>query len=175
MERKSKKRKATDDLDGPRLVEMESDDEMSQFRRIRLRSRKMRIYMVRCHGLFRQQSPKLLAEKVNNNSPMWVRQATYPGACLFEVEINGVAVMRRRSGSWLNATQILKMTKVAGVDKGTVISFDWIGSGSDPRSNPAKANSIGAPGYLIPIRVHISNPNNYLQWHCSGHTASHTA
>jgi ankyrin repeat protein len=31
------------------------------------------------------------------------------------MEINGVAVMRRRSDSWLNATQILK---VAGVDKG---------------------------------------------------------
>lgn len=31
------------------------------------------------------------------------------------MEINGIAVMRRRSDSWLNATQILK---VAGVDKG---------------------------------------------------------
>lgn len=31
------------------------------------------------------------------------------------MEVNGVAVMRRRSDSWLNATQILK---VAGVDKG---------------------------------------------------------
>lgn len=31
------------------------------------------------------------------------------------MEINGVAVMRRRSDSWLNATQVLK---VAGVDKG---------------------------------------------------------
>jgi regulatory protein SWI6 len=31
------------------------------------------------------------------------------------MEINGVAVMRRRSDSWLNATQVLK---VAGIDKG---------------------------------------------------------
>lgn len=31
------------------------------------------------------------------------------------MEVNGVAVMRRRSDSWLNATQILK---VAGIDKG---------------------------------------------------------
>lgn len=31
------------------------------------------------------------------------------------MEINGVAVMRRRPDSWLNATQILK---VAGVEKG---------------------------------------------------------
>jgi ankyrin repeat protein len=31
------------------------------------------------------------------------------------MEVNGIAVMRRRSDSWLNATQILK---VAGVDKG---------------------------------------------------------
>src|SRR3982074_1813368 len=31
------------------------------------------------------------------------------------MEVNGVAVMRRRHDSWLNATQILK---VAGIDKG---------------------------------------------------------
>lgn len=34
---------------------------------------------------------------------------------VFEMEVNGVAVMRRRADGWLNATQILK---VAGVDKG---------------------------------------------------------
>ena len=34
---------------------------------------------------------------------------------VYEMEVNGVAVMRRRSDSWLNATQILK---VAGVEKG---------------------------------------------------------
>ncbi|KAF2456273.1 hypothetical protein BDY21DRAFT_288370 [Lineolata rhizophorae] len=41
--------------------------------------------------------------------------AVYSGVQVYEMEINGVAVMRRRSDSWLNATQILK---VAGVDKG---------------------------------------------------------
>ncbi|KAF2093331.1 hypothetical protein NA57DRAFT_48321 [Rhizodiscina lignyota] len=41
--------------------------------------------------------------------------AVYSGVSVYEFEINGVAVMRRRSDSWLNATQILK---VAGVDKG---------------------------------------------------------
>ena len=34
---------------------------------------------------------------------------------VYEMEVNNVAVMRRRSDSWLNATQILK---VAGIDKG---------------------------------------------------------
>lgn len=34
---------------------------------------------------------------------------------VYEMEVQGIAVMRRRSDSWLNATQILK---VAGVDKG---------------------------------------------------------
>lgn len=44
-----------------------------------------------------------------------ILQAVYSGVSVYEMEINGVAVMRRRSDSWLNATQILK---VAGVDKG---------------------------------------------------------
>ena len=37
------------------------------------------------------------------------------GAEMYHRMCKGVAVMRRRSDSWLNATQILK---VAGVDKG---------------------------------------------------------
>lgn len=41
--------------------------------------------------------------------------AVYSGVSVYEMEVNRVAVMRRRSDSWLNATQILK---VAGVDKG---------------------------------------------------------
>ncbi|KAK2791784.1 transcriptional regulator swi6 [Onygenales sp. PD_12] len=40
--------------------------------------------------------------------------AVYSNVSVYEMEINGVAVMRRRSDSWLNATQILK---VAGVLK----------------------------------------------------------
>ena len=42
-------------------------------------------------------------------------QAQYSGVSVYEMEMNGIAVMRRRSDSWLNATQILK---VAGIDKG---------------------------------------------------------
>ncbi|KAL9062391.1 MAG: hypothetical protein Q9157_008963, partial [Trypethelium eluteriae] len=41
--------------------------------------------------------------------------ASYSGVSVYEMEVQNVAVMRRRSDSWLNATQILK---VAGVDKG---------------------------------------------------------
>ena len=46
---------------------------------------------------------------------MTVLQAVYSSVSVYEMEVNGVAVMRRRSDSWLNATQILK---VAGIDKG---------------------------------------------------------
>lgn len=42
-------------------------------------------------------------------------QAVYSNVSVFEMEVNGILVMRRRADSWLNATQILK---VAGVDKG---------------------------------------------------------
>ncbi|KIY45949.1 apses-domain-containing protein [Fistulina hepatica ATCC 64428] len=41
-------------------------------------------------------------------------KATYSGVPVYEMMCKGVAVMRRRSDSWLNATQILK---VAGFDK----------------------------------------------------------
>ncbi|KAG2051342.1 apses-domain-containing protein [Suillus hirtellus] len=41
-------------------------------------------------------------------------KATYSGIPVFEMMCKGVAVMRRRADSWLNATQILK---VAGFDK----------------------------------------------------------
>lgn len=42
-------------------------------------------------------------------------KAVYSGVSVYEMEVNGVAVMRRRIDSWLNATQILK---VAGIEKG---------------------------------------------------------
>lgn len=42
-------------------------------------------------------------------------KASYSGVDVYEMEVNSIAVMRRRQDSWLNATQILK---VAGVDKG---------------------------------------------------------
>ncbi|KAI9696741.1 MAG: transcriptional regulator swi6 [Candelina mexicana] len=41
--------------------------------------------------------------------------AIYSGVSVYEMEVNGIAVMRRRADSWLNATQILK---VGGVEKG---------------------------------------------------------
>ncbi|KAG8961762.1 hypothetical protein FRC03_004995 [Tulasnella sp. 419] len=41
-------------------------------------------------------------------------KATYSGVPVYEMICKGVAVMRRRSDGWLNATQILK---VAGLDK----------------------------------------------------------
>lgn len=41
-------------------------------------------------------------------------QAVYSNVSVYEMEVNGIAVMKRRSDSWLNATQILK---VAGVVK----------------------------------------------------------
>ncbi|KAI0127252.1 hypothetical protein BJ170DRAFT_580847 [Xylariales sp. AK1849] len=49
-----------------------------------------------------------------NDGPQ-IYSAIYSSVDVYEMEVNGVAVMRRRNDSWLNATQILK---VAGVDKG---------------------------------------------------------
>ncbi|PKY05013.1 hypothetical protein P168DRAFT_304105 [Aspergillus campestris IBT 28561] len=43
-----------------------------------------------------------------------IYRAVYSNIHVYEMEVNGVAVMKRRSDSWLNATQILK---VAGVVK----------------------------------------------------------
>ena len=51
---------------------------------------------------------------VNGLNPQ-IYTAVYSNVSVFEMEVNGIAVMRRRADSWLNATQILK---VAGVDKG---------------------------------------------------------
>ncbi|EKD21645.1 uncharacterized protein L3040_004869 [Drepanopeziza brunnea f. sp. 'multigermtubi'] len=44
-----------------------------------------------------------------------IYSAIYSGVDVYEMEVNGIAVMRRRKDSWLNATQILK---VAGIEKG---------------------------------------------------------
>ncbi|KAL1995944.1 hypothetical protein VTN49DRAFT_810 [Thermomyces lanuginosus] len=43
-----------------------------------------------------------------------IYKAVYSNVSVYEMEVNGVAVMKRRSDNWLNATQILK---VAGVVK----------------------------------------------------------
>lgn len=44
-----------------------------------------------------------------------IYSAVYSGVPVFEMNARGIAVMRRRSDSYLNATQILK---VAGIEKG---------------------------------------------------------
>lgn len=46
---------------------------------------------------------------------LFALQAVYSGVQVYEMEVNRIAVMRRRHDSWLNATQILK---VAGIEKG---------------------------------------------------------
>ncbi|ATY66423.1 start control protein cdc10 [Cordyceps militaris CM01] len=51
---------------------------------------------------------------VNPSGPQ-IYSASYSGVDVYEMEVNTIAVMRRRHDSCLNATQILK---VAGVDKG---------------------------------------------------------
>ncbi|KAH8588022.1 hypothetical protein B0O99DRAFT_677698 [Bisporella sp. PMI_857] len=43
-----------------------------------------------------------------------IYSAVYSGIDVYEMEVNRIAVMRRRNDSWLNATQILK---VAGIEK----------------------------------------------------------
>ncbi|KAJ5343057.1 uncharacterized protein N7506_002881 [Penicillium brevicompactum] len=46
------------------------------------------------------------------NKPQ-IYRAVYSEIAVYEMEVNGVAVMKRRSDSWLNATQILKVAGVA--------------------------------------------------------------
>lgn len=53
--------------------------------------------------------------KMEEEDPMKIYSAVYSNTNVYEMDVNGIAVMRRRHDSWLNATQILK---VAGVDKG---------------------------------------------------------
>ncbi|KAI1442089.1 apses-domain-containing protein [Annulohypoxylon stygium] len=52
---------------------------------------------------------------VHDHEAPQIYSAVYSGTDVYEMEVNGVAVMRRREDSWLNATQILK---VANIDKG---------------------------------------------------------
>ncbi|KAJ5974314.1 hypothetical protein N7481_011524 [Penicillium waksmanii] len=42
-----------------------------------------------------------------------IYRAVYSNVSVYELEVNGIAVMKRRSDSWLNATQILKVAGVA--------------------------------------------------------------
>lgn len=57
--------------------------------------------------------PFVCAKKSTDSS--FCSQAVYSGISVYEMEVNRIAVMRRRTDSWLNATQILN---VAGIDKG---------------------------------------------------------
>ncbi|KAJ6130211.1 hypothetical protein N7512_002991 [Penicillium capsulatum] len=54
-----------------------------------------------------------MASQQDDYNPQ-IYRAVYSNVSVYEMEVNGVAVMKRRSDSWLNATQILK---VAGVVK----------------------------------------------------------
>ncbi|KAL9044573.1 MAG: hypothetical protein Q9214_002300 [Letrouitia sp. 1 TL-2023] len=69
------------------------------------------------NGVNIQQAPMRVYNESNGNIP----QQQYPPGhkpqiyTVYEMEVNGVAAMRRRVDSWLNATQILK---IAGIDKG---------------------------------------------------------
>ncbi|KAK4040690.1 hypothetical protein C8A01DRAFT_15496 [Parachaetomium inaequale] len=56
-----------------------------------------------------------MPQKPQNDPDMGIYSAVYSGVNVYEMEVNSVAVMRRQTDGWLNATQILK---VAGVDKG---------------------------------------------------------
>ncbi|KAH7324942.1 hypothetical protein B0I35DRAFT_476143 [Stachybotrys elegans] len=64
-----------------------------------------------------QSQPGLSASFRGYNGPEapQIYSASYSGVDVYEMEVNNIAVMRRRHDSWLNATQILK---VAGVEKG---------------------------------------------------------
>lgn len=72
------------------------------------------------HGMMVQPTGYRSFSDANNFAPNPMEKpqiytAVYSGVSVYEMEVNRVAVMKRRSDSWLNATQILK---VAGVDKG---------------------------------------------------------
>ncbi|KAL9604160.1 MAG: hypothetical protein Q9219_000748 [cf. Caloplaca sp. 3 TL-2023] len=76
------------------------------------------------NGVPIQQAPPIRYHEPNGLIPQQqyppghkpqIYTAVYSSVAVYEMEVNGIAVMRRRSDSWLNATQILK---VAGIDKG---------------------------------------------------------
>ncbi|CAJ2512549.1 Uu.00g055640.m01.CDS01 [Anthostomella pinea] len=64
---------------------------------------------------FRHQLPDHGKRMAQSQEPPQIYKAVYSNVEVYEMEVNNVAVMRRRSDSWLNATQILKVAKI---DKG---------------------------------------------------------
>ncbi|KAH8678846.1 hypothetical protein BGZ60DRAFT_401990 [Tricladium varicosporioides] len=69
--------------------------------------------MMQPGGSFRQYDGN--SQMNHRNTAPQIYSAIYSGVDVYEMEVNTIAVMRRRKDSWLNATQILK---VAGIDKG---------------------------------------------------------
>ncbi|KAA1129253.1 hypothetical protein PGTUg99_020413 [Puccinia graminis f. sp. tritici] len=63
------------------------------------------------YHLLPSRSPPTVSVRMGTTT---IYKATYSGVPVLEMPCEGIAVMRRRSDSWLNATQILK---VAGFDK----------------------------------------------------------
>ncbi|KAK2745661.1 transcriptional regulator swi6 [Myotisia sp. PD_48] len=61
---------------------------------------------------FEEPSRYDAANRLEEHKPQ-IYTAVYSNVSVYEMEVNGVAVMRRRSDSWLNATQILKVAGVA--------------------------------------------------------------
>ncbi|KAH8589128.1 hypothetical protein B0O99DRAFT_676969 [Bisporella sp. PMI_857] len=57
---------------------------------------------------------RLHGRALMQSSSLQIYSAVYSGIDVYEMEVNRIAVMRRRNDSWLNATQILK---VAGIEK----------------------------------------------------------
>ncbi|KZV60020.1 hypothetical protein PENSPDRAFT_659801 [Peniophora sp. CONT] len=67
------------------------------------------------HQVSRPQPPPPPVQAPASNQPVKIYNAVYSSVQVYEAMIRSIAVMRRRSDSYVNATQILK---VAGVDKG---------------------------------------------------------
>ncbi|TFY50108.1 hypothetical protein EVJ58_g11183, partial [Rhodofomes roseus] len=60
-------------------------------------------------------SMQAVARAPGQQQPVKIYNAVYSSVQVYECMVRGIAVMRRRTDSYVNATQILK---VAGVDKG---------------------------------------------------------
>jgi hypothetical protein len=61
------------------------------------------------------QPVKRLKQEINTLQDKHVREASYSVASVYEMDVNGVSVIRRKSDDWVNATTILK---AAGIGKG---------------------------------------------------------
>lgn len=64
----------------------------------------------------------------NDNAPV-VFHAVYSNVPVYEVMTRGIGVMRRRSDSWINATQILKVAGIGKAQRTKILDRDIAGSG----------------------------------------------